>query len=107
MAYLWMPRAAIAKLQLGSCQQAVAWCRRALEANRNYPFAHFSSAAALAQLDRLDEAYSAVKAGLALNSAFSISRARADWTAISDDPTYLAGAKRILEGMRKAGVPEL
>jgi hypothetical protein len=35
------------------------------------------------------EAHSAVKAGLALNPAFAISRARAAWTARSDDPTYL------------------
>ena len=54
----------------------------------------------------LDEAHSAVKAGLALNPAFSISRARAAWTAISDDPKYLAGHGPIFEGLRKAGVPE-
>ena len=47
-----------------------------------------------------------VKAGLALNPAFAISRARTAWTAMSDDPTYLAGLERILEGLRKAGVPE-
>ena len=63
-------------------------------------------AAALAQLGRLDEARSAVKAGLALNPSFSISRVRATWTARSDDPTYLAQLEPILEGMRKAGVPE-
>ena len=50
-------------------------------------------AAALAQLGRLDEAHSAVKAGLALNPTFTISRARASWTAMSDDPTYLAAAR--------------
>jgi Flp pilus assembly protein TadD len=63
-------------------------------------------AAALAQLGRLDEARSAVKAGLALNPAFSISRARASWTAMSDNPAYLAGLEPVVEGMRKAGVPE-
>ena len=63
-------------------------------------------AAALAQLGRLDEARSAVKAGLALNPTFTISRARAAWTAMSDDPTYLAQLEPILEGLRKAGVPE-
>jgi hypothetical protein len=63
-------------------------------------------AVALAQLRRLDEARSAVKAGLALNPAFSISRARATWTTVSDDPTYLAQFETILEGMRLAGVPE-
>jgi len=63
-------------------------------------------AAALAQLGRLDEAHSAVKAGLALNPAFTISRARAAWTAMSDDPTYLSQLEPICDGMRKAGVPE-
>ena len=93
MAYNWMTIAGVAKINLGSCEQAVAWCRRAIEANRNYPLAYFLLAAALAQLGRLDEARSAVKAGLALNPAFTISRARAAWTAMSDDPTYLAQAR--------------
>ena len=87
MAYIWMIYAGVAKLHLGSCEQAVAWFRRAIEANRNYPHPYFVLAAALAQLGRLDEARSAVKAGLALNPAFSISRARAAWTVMSDDPT--------------------
>ena len=77
MAYVWMTNAGIAKNHLGSYEQAVAWFRRAIEANRNFPQAHFLLAAALAQLGRLDEARSAVKAGLALNPAFTISRARA------------------------------
>jgi hypothetical protein len=72
----------------------------------NYPVAFFQLAAALAQLGRLDDARSAAKAGLALNPTFAISRARAAWTAISDDPTYLAQTERTLEGLRKAGVPE-
>ena len=101
-----MARAGIAKLNLGSYEQAVAWFRRAIEANRNYPLPHFVLAAALAQLGRLDEARSAVKAGLALNPAFAVSRARATWTAMSDDPTYLAQLEPIFEGLRKAGVPE-
>ena len=87
--------------QLGA---GVAWFRRAIEVNRNYPITYFQLAAALAQLDRLDEAHSAVKAGLALNPTFSISRARAAWTAMSDDPTNLASLEPILESMRKAGV---
>jgi hypothetical protein len=63
-------------------------------------------AVALAQLGRLEEAHSAVKAGLALNPAFAIFRIRAVWTAKSDDPTYLANFEPILEGLRKAGLPE-
>jgi hypothetical protein len=44
-------------------------------------------AAALAQFGRLGEARSAVEAGLMLNPSFTVSRASANWTAMSDDPT--------------------
>ena len=106
MAYSWMNVAGIAKNHLGLWEQAVAWFRRAIEANRNFAHPHFVLGGALAHLGRLDEARSAVNAGLALNPAFSMSRARANWTAMSDDPTYLAQNDRFYEGMRKAGVPE-
>ena len=105
MAYWWIYTAGLAKLHLGSYEPAVAWFRRSIEANRNFPTAYSQLAAALALLGRLDEARSAVKAGLALNPNFSIFRARA-WTARSDDPTYLAQLEPIFDGMRKAGVPE-
>ena len=106
MAYRWMTSAGVAKLYLRSYEQAVAWFRRAIEANRNHPFGYFVLAAALAQLGRLDDAHSAVKAGLAFNPSFTVSRASAAWTTQSDDPTYLEQLQPIFEGMRKAGVPE-
>ena len=106
MANTWMMHAGFAKNQLGSWDQAAAWLRRAIEANRNHPTAWFQLAAALAQLGQLDEAHSAVKAGLVLAPALTVSRARAVWTAVSDDPTYLGQLEPIFEGMRKAGVPE-
>jgi TolB-like protein/class 3 adenylate cyclase len=105
MAYIWMTNAGNAKNNLGSYERAVAWFRRAIEANRNNQLAFFQLAAALAQLGRLDEARSAVNAGLAFNPAFSISRVRALWTAMSDNPTYLAQLEPIFDGLRKAGVP--
>jgi len=76
-----MTHAGVAELRLGHYEEAVAWFGRALEANRNWPTAYFQLAAALAQLDRLDEARSAVKAGLALNPTYTVSRRRASWTA--------------------------
>jgi tetratricopeptide (TPR) repeat protein len=106
MAYVWMNYAGVAMNQLGSWEQAVAWFRRSIEANRNFPHPHFVLGVALALLGRLDEARSSVRAGLALNPSLTISRAHAVWTAWSDDPTYLAGIECILEGLRKAGVPE-
>ena len=97
IAYIWMYFAGLAKLHLGKYEEAVMWFRRSIEANRNYPAANLHLAAALALLGRFDEAHSAAKAGLALNPSFTISRARADWTRRSDDPTYLAQLERIFE----------
>ena len=106
MAYRWMTHAGIAKTHLRHWEQAVAWFRRSIEANRNFPHPHFVLGAALAQLGRLDEARSAVKAGLALDPSFTVSRFRANVATRSDDPTYLAKLEPLLEGMRQAAVPE-
>jgi tetratricopeptide (TPR) repeat protein len=105
-AFVWMTHVGLAKNQLGSWEQAVSWCRRAIEANRNYPRAYFQLALALAQLGRLDEAHSSVEAGIAINPSFTVSRARVNWTALSDNPTYLAQLEAIFDGLRKAGLPE-
>ncbi len=105
-AYAWMVHVGQAKNQLGSWEHAVTWSRRSIEANRNFAPAHFMLGGALANLGRLDEARSAIQAGLTLNPAFAISRARAFWTAQSDDPTYLAQLEPIFDGLRKAGLPE-
>ena len=105
-AFIWMTNAGIAKNHLGSWEQTVVWCRRAIEANRNSPAPHFVMGTALTKLGRIDEAHAAVRVGLTLNPAYSISRARALNAAISDHPTFLAKLEPIFEGMRKAGVPE-
>jgi TolB-like protein/Tfp pilus assembly protein PilF len=106
IAFVWLAHVGLASNHLGNWEQAVVWCRRAIEANRNYPRAHFQSGLAFAQLGRLEEARSAVSVGAAINPSFTVSRARVDWTALSDDPTYLAQLDAIFEGLRKAGVPE-
>ena len=104
LAYQWMMFAGFAKFLLNSDADAEAWLRRCLEANRNFPAAHFNLAAALAMLGSLGEARVAAKAGLALNPSFTIRRLRTN--APSDNPIYLAGRERLYEGMRLAGVPE-
>jgi tetratricopeptide (TPR) repeat protein len=104
LAFLWMLYVGIAKGQLNAYKEAAVWLRRSIEANRNYPTAHFCLAATLALLGSLDEARAAAKAGLALNPSFTVRRFRAG--AASDDAKYLAGRERIVEGMRIAGVPE-
>ncbi len=46
-AYQWMHILGTAKMQLGLNAEAVAWLRRSIEANRNFPLTHFVLAAAL------------------------------------------------------------
>ena len=59
--YLWCMFAGLAKFRLGREEEAVAWLRRSVEANRNYPSSRFILAAALARLGRLPEARSEVE----------------------------------------------
>ena len=102
-AFSWFAFVGFAKLCVGDNEEAIAWLRRSIDANKNYPVAHFWLAAALAHRG-LDEARSAVRAGLTLNPAFTISRFCA--CAPSHNPTHVAGRERIYAGMRNAGVPE-
>ena len=80
-------------------------CHRSIELNRNYPTARLTyCAATLVELGRLDEAKSEVKAALAINPNFTLRRYRDG--AQSYNPAFLKGRERIIEDMRKAGVPE-
>jgi tetratricopeptide (TPR) repeat protein len=89
-AYVWMLSAGLAKLYLGRDEEAAAWLRRSIEANPNYPLAHFSLACACAHLDQMSEARATAKSGLALDPTFTIHRFRAG--ASSDNPIYLRDA---------------
>jgi TolB-like protein len=103
-AFDWLMMIGFAKLQVMADAEAVGWFRRSLEANRNYPLAHFALGAALALLGAREEARAATKAGLALDPTFTIRRYRLNPQ--SNDPTYLARRERVAEGLRMAGVPE-
>jgi TolB-like protein/class 3 adenylate cyclase len=102
--YRWLLFVGIAKAQLGADAEAASWLRRSIEANRNFPLAHFHLAEALALLGQLDDARAAAQAGLALDPGFNLHRYRVN--ALSDNPVYLAGRERSYQGMRMAGVPE-
>jgi TolB-like protein len=102
--YIWTMYGGLAAFLLGTDAEAIDWLRRSLEANRNYPIAHFFLAAALAQVGELGAARASVQGGLALNPSFSIRRFRDN--SPSNHPTYLALRERVYEALRIAGVPE-
>jgi tetratricopeptide (TPR) repeat protein len=102
--YVWSFWVGLAKLWQGADAEGVVWLRRSLEANRNYPSAHFYLAAALALVGELDGARTTAQAGLALNPTFTIRRYRTFNP--SNHPVYLAGRERIYDALRLAGVPD-
>jgi TolB-like protein/class 3 adenylate cyclase/Flp pilus assembly protein TadD len=104
--FVWLTTAGVANAHLGRERDAVDWLRRSIEANRNYPLAHFHLAAALAHLGRLDEARASVAAGLQLQPGFTIAFHRLAQDAVTDNPIYRANRERTLDGLRMAGVPE-
>jgi TolB-like protein/class 3 adenylate cyclase len=103
-AFRWLHFVGVAKLLLGADADAVVWLRRSIEANRNFPIAHFIHATALALLGHPDQAQAAAQAGLALDPSFTIRRYRVN--PASDNPIFLAARQRFFEAMRVAGVPE-
>jgi tetratricopeptide (TPR) repeat protein len=104
LAYSWTALAGIAKVFLGRYEEAVARMRQSIEINGNFSTVHFYLAVALAELGQLDDARTAVKNGLAIDSRFTILRYRN--SAPSDNPTFMKARERNYVAMRKAGVPE-
>jgi TolB-like protein/class 3 adenylate cyclase/Tfp pilus assembly protein PilF len=102
--YIWLLAAGFAACLLGRNEEAAAWFRQSIEANRNYALCRFAHAAALANTGRMDEAQSEVAAGLALDPHFTITNFQsAIW---SDNLVYLAQRARMIDDMRRAGAPE-
>ncbi|MGY4428465.1 TolB-like protein/class 3 adenylate cyclase [Bradyrhizobium sp. F1.13.1] len=102
--YIWLMIVGMSKFLLDANEEAVAWLRRSIEANRNHSLVHFWLAAALARLGAVDEANRAARTALSLNPSFTIRRARTHLP--SGNPIYLAGRERLYEGLSLAGVPE-
>jgi len=100
----WLMFVGLSKMMLGGHEEAVGWLRRSIESNRNNPMSHFHLAAALALTGRLEDAQATARAGLALNPQFTI--ARFAGALRYQDFAYSAGRQVILEGLRKAGLPE-
>jgi tetratricopeptide (TPR) repeat protein len=105
-AWVWLQAAGAGKMNLGADEEAVALFRRSIENNRTFPVTHFFLAAMLADRGGQEEAQSEVKAGLALDPGFSIRRFRSGAEAQGDNPIFRARLERLIERMRKAGVPE-
>ena len=86
--------------------QAIEWLRRAVAAAPEWPLPQAMLAAALAATGHEAEAQETLRRYLSLSGTNA--RTIAQWRAQmpSDNPVFLAYAKRLSEGLRKAGMPE-
>jgi TolB-like protein/class 3 adenylate cyclase len=104
LAFLWFFYVAAAKSQLDAHEEALVWCQRSIEANRNYPSAHFLLGAIFEHLGRKDEARASIETALALAPGFTIRRFKAGMP--SNHSSFAAWYQRDLDVLRAAGVPE-
>ena len=100
----WYRMMGIANVFLGRCDRAIEQLRRSIAMNSQMPLTRFVLAAALALTGRMTEAGEALDAGLVLDPNFSVARYRNDRR--SDNPVFLQQRERMIEGLRKACVPE-
>jgi TolB-like protein/class 3 adenylate cyclase len=103
-AYIWLLTAGFAACLLGRNEEAASWFRRSIEANRNFALCHFIYGTVLANIGRMDEARSELAAGLALDPGFTIANFQS--AVSSDNLVYLEQRSRIIDDMRRAGIPE-
>ena len=95
-----------AHAHLAQWDQAIVWCRKSIATGPSTVWADAGLAAAYGWTGRDAEARAAVAELLKLTPGFTLQ----DWAAfghrLSDDATYLREHSVIIEGLRKAGVPE-
>jgi adenylate cyclase len=89
---------------LAQWEQAIEWCNRSTAGDPTNFFPLVDLAAANAWAGHNKEAKEAVAQLRKLNPDLSVQ----SWAGIhwSDDPTFTAQYQRIVEGLRKAGLPE-
>jgi tetratricopeptide (TPR) repeat protein len=89
---------------LAHWEEAIPWCEKSIAGNPKvfYPYVHLAAANAWAGRDK--EAKDAAAQLQKVQSGYTVQT----WAGrhMSDDPTYNAQNQRIIEGLRKAGVPE-
>jgi adenylate cyclase len=101
---LWEFTICHAHSHLAEWEEAVEWCQKSIATNAGFWLPYVDLAAANGWLGHDAEAKAAVAGLLKLKPGFTVQ----DWTNIrwSDDPQFQREYQRIVEGLRKAGLPE-
>jgi adenylate cyclase len=104
--YVWYFVLCHANTHLARDAQAIEWCLKSLATGKTFWFAYVDLASAYAWRGQNAEAAAAVTELLKLRPGYTVQTLVQDGAGASDNPTFRKEFQRIVEGVRKAGLPE-
>jgi TolB-like protein/cytochrome c-type biogenesis protein CcmH/NrfG len=104
--YVWYFVLCHANTHLARDAQAIEWCLKSLATGKAFYFAYVDLASAYAWRGQNAEAAAAVAQLLKLRPGFTVQTLVQEGAGTSDNPAFRREFQRIVEGARKAGLPE-
>jgi TolB-like protein len=104
--YVWYFVLCHANTHLARDAQAIEWCLKSLATGKTFYFAYVDLASAYAWRGQNAEAAAAVAELLKLRPGFTVQTLVQEGSGTSDNPAFRKEFQRIVEGARKAGLPE-
>ena len=104
--YVWYFVLCHANTHLARDAQAIEWCLKSLATGKKFYFAYVDLASAYAWRGQNAEAAAAVAELLKLRPGFTVQTLVKEGSGTSDNPAFRKEFQRIVEGVRKAGLPE-
>jgi TolB-like protein len=104
--YVWYFVLCHANTHLARDAQAIDWCLKSIATGKTFYFAYVDLASAYAWRGQNAEAAAAVAELLKLRPGFTVQTLVQEGSGTSDNPAFRKEFLRIVEGARKAGLPE-
>jgi adenylate cyclase len=104
--YVWYFVLCHANTHLARDAQAIDWCLKSIATGKPFYFAYVDLASAYAWRGQQAEAAAAVAELLKLRPGFTVQTLVQEGSGTSDHPAFRKEFQRIVEGARKAGLPE-
>jgi adenylate cyclase len=104
--YVWYFVLCHAHTHLARDTSAIEWCNKSIATGKTFYFAYVDLASAYAWRGQKAEAAAAVAELLKLRPGFTVQRLEQEGSGASDNAAFRREYQRILEGARKAGLPE-
>jgi adenylate cyclase len=104
--YVWYFVLCHTNTHLARDAQAIEWCLKSLATGKTFYFAYVDLASAYAWRGQNAEAAAAVAELLKLRPGFTVQTLVQEGAGTSDNPAFRKEFQRIVEGARKAGLPE-